>query len=225
MKRTAATILLILLALTSVSAVDISGYVGISTGYEFNVINSEISNSDGSLKYNKEMNFQGVPFYLEGETYFCPWVGMYYGVSMFTFPTVLKEGDVSYKPFDDNAPTLYTSPYLGLALRYDFTDMIALVLNTGLSYTAWRLPVVDEPEQADYLHMMNVKCDLTLGIHPKYNMSVRIGLKVDTPVYTGFTHTREETGIKLGGFSAEAVGAKLVPYIGLGYAYGRRYDK
>ena len=221
MKKTIASILL-LLAMTALPAQHISGYVGVSTGYEWNMMNSRITKLDSTTSH--DINFQGVPFHLEGETYLCPWVGIYYGVGIMTIPTVLKDNEDSYIPFDENAPTLYTSPYIGLALRYDFTHMIAMVLNTGLSYTAWRLPIVDEPEQSDYLHMLNVKCDLALGIHPMYNMAVRIGLKVDTPVYTGFTHTREETGIRLGGSSAKAIGARLVPYIGLGYAYGRRYD-
>lgn len=219
MKKKVATILMVLLAMTALSAEHISGYVGVSTGYEFNIVKSEITALDH--KDTKEMNFQGIPFYLEGETYFCPWVGGYYGVGIITFPTILKSGDTSYVPFDADAPTIYTTPYLGLALRYDFTSMIAMILDTGLSYTAWKIPGESGDNHSNFIHMLNVKCDLALGIHPMYNMSIRIGAKVDTPVYTGFQYSSEDSGIRLGGTTATATGAKIVPYIGLGYAYGR----
>ena len=225
MKKTVATILIILLALTAVTASNISGYVGVSTGYEFNIVKSAINRADGNPIENRNINFQGIPFYLEGETYFCPWVGIYYGVGIITFPTILEVGEETSKPFNEDAPTLYTSPYLGLALRYDFTDLLAMTLDTGLSYTAWKIPLKEDLKQADIIHMLNIKCDLALAIHPLHNMSVRVGLKVDTPVYTGFKHEAEQTGIRVGNTSAKITGAKIVPYLGLGYAYGRSANK
>ena len=222
MKKTIASILL-LLAMTALPAQHISGYVGVSTGYEWNMMNSRITKLDSTTSH--DINFQGVPFHLEGETYLCPWVGIYYGVGIMTIPTVLKDNEDSYIPFDENAPTLYTSPYIGLALRYDFTHMIAMVLNTGLSYTAWKIPGEAKDNHSNYLHMLNARCDLALGVHPRHNIAVRMGLKVDTPVYTGSQYSSEESGIRLEGTGAEVRGVKLVPYIGLGYAYGRSANK
>ena len=223
MKKISVALMLALIVLCSLGAEKISGYIGVSTGYEFNIIEAVIDRANGHAPQEKKMNFQGVPFYIEGETYFCPWVGGYYGLGIATFPTILEEDEISYKPFDDKAPVLYTSPYLGLALRYDFTDMFAMVLNTGLSYMAWKLPPVDEDiaTPSDYIHMMNVKIDLAAAFHPKHNISVRVGLKVDTPVLTGFQYSTASSGIRLGDTSATASGVKLVPYIGMGYAYGR----
>ena len=223
MKKTIATILMVLLTVTAVSAMDISGYVGVSTGYEFNIVKSDITILDETMTH--DINFQGVPFYLEGETYFCPWVGIYYGVGIVTFPTVLKDNNIKYVPFDENAPTLFTTPYLGLALRYDFTDLLAMTFDTGLSYTAWKIPSEDVDNPYNFIHMLNVKCDLALAIHPLHNMSVRVGLKVDTPVYTGFQYSAEANGIRVGNSSAQATGVKLVPYVGLGYAYGRSNNR
>ena len=220
MKKTITAFLIFLMALTTLGAEKISGYVGVSTGYEFNIMTGELDMHNGSPVHSEKINFQGVPFYLEGETYFCPWVGGYYGVGIYTIPTILEVDEERYKPFDETAPVLYTTPYLGLALRYDFNDLLAIVFDTGLSYTAWKLPTVEKDDHANFIHMLNMKFDIALGIHPMHNMGIRIGLKVDTPVYTGLQRAAG-TGIRIGNASATVTGVKLVPYIGMGYAYGR----
>ena len=222
MKKTITAFLIFLMALTTLGAEKISGYVGVSTGYEFNIIEKTIDNADFNDPVKSKLNFQGVPFYLEGETYFCPWVGGYYGVGLYTIPTILEEGDQNYKPFGETAPVLYTTPYVGLALRYDFNDLLAIVFDTGISYVAWKLPPAEIGDEnlSDFIHMLNMKFDIALGIHPMHNMGIRIGLKVDTPVYTGLQRAAG-TGIRIGNASATVTGVKLVPYIGMGYAYGR----
>ena len=202
MKKTATTILLLIICMASVFA---DGWIGLGTGVDF-----AWTFKDGDTPSSSSM---AVPVSLMGAYYFNDTIGLAFDAGM-NIPMLEKEGERPYQEVKDKDYTFVSS--LALTLKGDLSDSFLLEGGIGLGFEC----LLDDGAITVFSSILSAQGRLGVGVVLGEHFTLRAGAIVDLPFLASATLTSEDADGNFGSLSRfKLFGVGAQAYLALGYAY------
>ena len=202
MKKTATTILLLIICMASVFA---DGWIGLGTGVDF-----AWTFKDGDTPSSSSM---AVPVSVMGAYYFNDTIGLAFDAGM-NIPMLEKEGERPYQEVKDKDYTFVSS--LALTLKGDLSDSFLLEGGIGLGFEC----LLDDGAITVFSSILSAQGRLGVGVVLGEHFTLRLGAIADLPFLLNATLTGEDAEGALATISKfKLFGAGVHAYLGLGYAY------
>lgn len=203
MKKTATTILLLIICMTSVFA---DGWVGLGSGVDFGWIFE-----DGDTRSSSNMS---IPVSVMGAYYFNDTIGLAFDAGM-GIPMLEKEGDAPYEEVRNKDYSFVSS--IAFMLKGDLSDTLLVEGGLGLGFEC----LLDRMESlSTFSYMLSAQGRIGIGVVLGEHFTLRLGAMADLPFLGSATFMPEESEGLFGSINQfKLFGAGVQAYLGLGYAY------
>lgn len=202
MKKTATTILLLIICMASVFA---DGWIGLGTGVDF-----AWTFKDGDTPSSSSM---AVPVSLMGAYYFNDTIGLAFDAGM-NIPMLEKEGEAPYEEVRNKDYSFVSS--IAFMLKGDLSDTLLVEGGIGLGFEC----LLDDGAITVFSSILSAQGRLGVGVVLGEHFTLRAGAIVDLPFLASATLTSEDADGNFGSLSRfKLFGVGAHAYLGLGYAY------
>lgn len=203
MKKTATTILLLIICMASVFA---DGWVGLGSGVDFGWIFEDDNNP-----YSSTMS---IPVSVMGAYYFNDTIGLAFDAGM-GIPMLEKEGEAPYEEVRNKDYSFVSS--IAFMLKGDLSDTLLVEGGLGLGFEC----LLDRMESlSTFSYMLSAQGRIGIGVVLGEHFTLRLGAIADLPFLGSATFMPEEAEGLFGSINQfKLFGAGVHAYLGLGYAY------
>lgn len=203
MKKTATTILLLIICMASVFA---DGWVGLGSGVDFGWIFE-----DDNTRSSSNMS---IPVSVMGAYYFTDTIGLAFDAGM-GIPMLEKEGEAPYEEVRNKDYSFVSS--IAFMLKGDLSDTLLVEGGLGLGFEC----LLDRMESlSTFSYMLSAQGRIGIGVVLGEHFTLRLGAIADLPFLGSATFMPEEAEGLFGSINQlKLFGAGVHAYLGLGYAY------
>lgn len=203
MRKTATTILLLIICMASVFA---DGWIGLGSGVDFGWIFE-----DDDTRSSSNMN---IPVSVMGAYYFNDTIGLAFDAGM-GIPMLEKEGEAPYEEVRNKDYSFVSS--IAFMLKGDLSDTLLVEGGLGLGFEC----LLDRMESLSaFSYMLSAQGRIGIGVILGEHFTLRLGAMADLPFLGSATFLPEESEGLFGSISQfKLFGAGAHAYLGLGYAY------
>lgn len=203
MKKTATTILLLIICMASVFA---DGWVGLGSGVDFGWIFEDDNNPSSST--------MSIPVSVMGAYYFNDTIGLAFDAGM-GIPMLEKEGEAPYEEVRNKDYSFVSS--IAFMLKGDLSDTLLVEGGLGLGFEC----LLDRMESlSTFSYMLSAQGRIGIGVVLGEHFTLRLGAIADLPFLGSATFMPEEAEGLFGSINQlKLFGAGVHAYLGLGYAY------
>lgn len=203
MKKTATTILVLIICMASVFA---DGWVGLGSGVDFGWIFEDDNNPSSST--------MSIPVSVMGAYYFNDTIGLAFDAGM-GIPMLEKEGEAPYEEVRNKDYSFVSS--IAFMLKDDLSDTLLVEGGLGLSFEC----LLDRMESlSTFSYMLSAQGRIGIGVVLGEHFTLRLGAIADLPFLGSATFMPEEAEGLFGSINQlKLFGAGVHAYLGLGYAY------
>lgn len=203
MKKTATTILVLIICMASVFA---DGWVGLGSGVDFGWIFEDDNNPSSST--------MSIPVSLMGAYYFNDTIGLAFDAGM-GIPMLEKEGEAPYEEVRNKDYSFVSS--IAFMLKGDLSDTLLVEGGLGLGFEC----LMDRMESlSTFSYMLSAQGRIGIGVVLGEHFTLRLGAIADLPFLGSATFMPEEAEGLFGSINQlKLFGAGVHAYLGLGYAY------
>ena len=203
MKKTATTILLLIICMASVFA---DGWVGLGSGVDFGWIFEDDNNPSSSTL--------SIPVSVMGAYYFNDTIGLAFDAGM-GIPMLEKEGEGPYEEVRNKDYSFVSS--IAFMLKGDLSDTLLVEGGLGLGFEC----LLDRMESlSTFSYMLSAQGRIGIGVVLGEHFTLRLGAIADLPFLGSATFMPEEAEGLFGSINQfKLFGAGVHAYLGLGYAY------
>ena len=203
MKKTATTILLLIICMASVFA---DGWVGLGSGVDFGWIFEDDNNPSSST--------MSIPVSVMGAYYFNDTIGLAFDAGM-GIPMLEKEGEAPYEEVRNKDYSFVSS--IAFMLKGDLSDTLLVEGGLGLGFEC----LMDRMESlSTFSYMLSAQGRIGIGVVLGEHFTLRLGAIADLPFLGSATFMPEEAEGLFGSINQfKLFGAGVHAYLGLGYAY------
>lgn len=203
MKKTATTILLLIICMASVFA---DGWVGLGSGVDFGWIFEDDNNPSSST--------MSIPVSVMGAYYFNDTIGLAFDAGM-SIPMLEKEGEAPYEEVRNKDYSFVSS--IAFMLKGDLSDTLLVEGGLGLGFEC----LLDRMESlSTFSYMLSAQGRIGIGVVLGEHFTLRLGAIADLPFLGSATFMPEEAEGLFGSINQfKLFGAGVHAYLGLGYAY------
>lgn len=203
MKKTATTILLLIICMASVFA---DGWVGLGSGVDFGWIFEDDNNPSSST--------MSIPVSVMGAYYFNDTIGLAFDAGM-GIPMLEKEGEAPYEEVRNKDYSFVSS--IAFMLKGDLSDTLLVEGGLGLGFECF----LDRMESlSTFSYMLSAQGRIGIGVVLGEHFTLRLGAIADLPFLGSATFMPEEAEGLFGSINQfKLFGAGVHAYLGLGYAY------
>ena len=203
MKKTATTILVLIICMASVFA---DGWVGLGSGVDFGWIFEDDNNPSSST--------MSIPVSVMGAYYFNDTIGLAFDAGM-GIPMLEKEGEDPYEEVRNKDYSFVSS--IAFMLKGDLSDTLLVEGGLGLGFEC----LLDRMESlSTFSYMLSAQGRIGIGVVLGEHFTLRLGAIADLPFLGSATFMPEEAEGLFGSINQfKLFGAGVHAYLGLGYAY------
>lgn len=203
MKKTATTILVLIICMASVFA---DGWVGLGSGVDFGWIFEDVNNPSSST--------MSIPVSVMGAYYFNDTIGLAFDAGM-GIPMLEKEGEAPYEEVRNKDYSFVSS--IAFMLKGDLSDTLLVEGGLGLGFEC----LLDRMESlSTFSYMLSAQGRIGIGVVLGEHFTLRLGAIADLPFLGSATFMPEEAEGLFGSINQfKLFGAGVHAYLGLGYAY------
>lgn len=203
MKKTATTILLLIICMASVFA---DGWVGLGSGVDFGWIFEDDNTRSSST--------MSIPVSVMGAYYFNDTIGLAFDAGM-GIPMLEKEGEAPYEEVRNKDYSFVSS--IAFMLKGDLSDTLLVEGGLGLGFEC----LLDRMESlSTFSYMLSAQGRIGIGVVLGEHFTLRLGAIADLPFLGSATFMPEEAEGLFGSINQfKLFGAGVHAYLGLGYAY------
>lgn len=203
MKKTATTILVLIICMASVFA---DGWIGLGSGVDFGWIFEDDTNPSSST--------MSIPVSVMGAYYFNDTIGLAFDAGM-GIPMLEKEGEAPYEEVRNKDYSFVSS--IAFMLKGDLSDTLLVEGGLGLGFEC----LLDRMESlSTFSSILSAQGRLGVGVVLGEHFTLRLGAIADLPFLLNATLTGEDAEGALATISKfKLFGAGVHAYLGLGYAY------
>lgn len=203
MKKTATTILVLIICMASVFA---DGWVGLGSGVDFGWIFEDDNNPSSST--------MSIPVSVMGAYYFNDTIGLAFDAGM-GIPMLEKEGEAPYEEVRNKDYSFVSS--IAFMLKGDLSDTLLVEGGLGLGFEC----LLDRMESlSTFSYMLSAQGRIGIGVVLGEHFTLRLGAIADLPFLGSATFMPEEAEGLFGSINQfKLFGAGVHAYLGLGYAY------
>ena len=203
MKKTATTILVLIICMASVFA---DGWIGLGSGVDFGWIFEDDTNPSSST--------MSIPVSVMGAYYFNDTIGLAFDAGM-GIPMLEKEGEAPYEEVRNKDYSFVSS--IAFMLKGDLSDTLLVEGGLGLGFEC----LLDRMESlSTFSYMLSAQGRIGIGVVLGEHFTLRLGAIADLPFLGSATFMPEEAEGLFGSINQfKLFGAGVHAYLGLGYAY------
>lgn len=203
MKKTATTILVLIICMASVFA---DGWIGLGSGVDFGWIFEDDNNPSSST--------MSIPVSVMGAYYFNDTIGLAFDAGM-GIPMLEKEGEAPYEEVRNKDYSFVSS--IAFMLKGDLSDTLLVEGGLGLGFEC----LLDRMESlSTFSYMLSAQGRIGIGVVLGEHFTLRLGAIADLPFLGSATFMPEEAEGLFGSINQfKLFGAGVHAYLGLGYAY------
>lgn len=203
MKKTATTILVLIICMASVFA---DGWVGLGSGVDFGWIFEDDNTRSSST--------MSIPVSVMGAYYFNDTIGLAFDAGM-GIPMLEKEGEAPYEEVRNKDYSFVSS--IAFMLKGDLSDTLLVEGGLGLGFEC----LLDRMESlSTFSYMLSAQGRIGIGVVLGEHFTLRLGAIADLPFLGSATFMPEEAEGLFGSINQfKLFGAGVHAYLGLGYAY------
>ena len=203
MKKTATTILVLIICMASVFA---DGWIGLGSGVDFGWIFK-----DDDTRSSSNMS---IPVSVMGAYYFNDTIGLAFDAGM-NIPMLEKEGEAPYEEVRNKDYSFVSS--IAFMMKGDLSDTLLVEGGLGLGFEC----LLDRMESlSTFSSILSAQGRLGVGVVLGEHFTLRLGAIADLPFLLNATLTGENAEGALATISKfKLFGAGVHAYLGLGYAY------
>ena len=203
MKKTATTILVLIICMASVFA---DGWIGLGSGVDFGWIFEDDNNPSSST--------MSIPVSVMGAYYFNDTIGLAFDAGM-NIPMLEKEGEAPYEEVRNKDYSFVSS--IAFMLKGDLSDTLLVEGGLGLGFEC----LLDRMESlSTFSYMLSAQGRIGIGVVLGEHFTLRLGAIADLPFLGSATFMPEEAEGLFGSINQfKLFGAGVHAYLGLGYAY------
>ena len=202
MKKTATTILVLIICMASVFA---DGWIGLGSGVDFGWIFEDDTTPSSST--------MSIPVSVMGAYYFNDTIGLAFDAGM-GIPMLEKEGEAPYEEVRNKDYSFVSS--IAFMLKGDLSDTLLVEGGLGLGFEC----LLDDGLLTTFASLLSAQGRIGIGVILGEHFTLRLGAIADLPFLLNATLTGEDAEGALATISKfKLFGAGVHAYLGLGYAY------
>lgn len=209
MKKAIATSLLLIASLTSLFAG--GTYFGVTGGYDFT--RQHVQSDLYGDNYTITGNSYSVA--LSGATFFGDILGFGYGMDIKFVRSMSQDGTVLTSDYAVAPQYTLTTvlPYFELRMQGEITSFLTVEGGVGLSLGCGQsTATIYSVQKTISKAQLNLIGDLNLSLDLFFELVLKAGARLSTPVYSGFWYDKTFHQVRMYGYT-------ITPYVVLGYNY------